>query len=167
MVVVPPYLLDSNFFIQAYRFHYPLDVVPGFWLKVKELAEDGTIISIDKVQREIYQNKDDLTSWCKANLPDDFFKDSSVVLSAYTKIIGWASIRTPQFTSAALNEFLDADEADAWLAAYALENGNTIVTYETSETRRLNKVKLPDAASAHGVKCYTTIAMFRELKEVF
>lgn len=167
MVVVPPFLLDSNFFIQAYRFHYPLDVVPGFWMKIKELAENGSIISIDKVQQEIFQNKDDLTAWCKANLPDDFFKDSSTVLSGYTKIIAWASGRTPQYTRAALNEFMDADEADAWLVAYALANKNSIVTHETSEPRRLSKVKLPDAASPFGVKCYTTVDLFRELKETF
>lgn len=167
MVVVPPYLLDSNFFIQAYRFHYPLDVVPGFWLKVKELAEDGTIISIDKVQREIFQNKDNLTAWCKAHLPNDFFKDSSNCLTEYSKVVSWASMRIPQFTTGALNEFLDTDEADAWLAAYAMANGNVIVTHETSEPRRLSKVKLPDAATPFGIKCYTTIEMFRELKEVF
>lgn len=163
MVVVPPFLLDSNFFIQAYRFHYPLDVVPGFWMKVKELAENGTLISIDKVQQEIFRNKDDLTAWCIDYLPEDFFKDSSIVLPSYTKIVGWVNSRTPPYTRPALNEFLDADEADAWLVAYALANGNSIVTHETSEPRRISKVK----ASPFGIKCYTTIELFRELKEVF
>lgn len=167
MPVVPPFLIDSNFFIQAYRFHYPLDVVPGFWMKVKELAADGIIISIDKVQQEIFQNRDNLTAWCTSNLPDNFFKDSSVALSEYAKVVGWASARIPQFSRAALNEFFNADEADAWLAAYAMANGNIIITHETSEPRRLSKVKLPDAASSFGIKCYSTVDMFRELKETF
>ena len=34
-----PFIIDSNFFIQAYRINYPFDVVPSFWVKVKELAE--------------------------------------------------------------------------------------------------------------------------------
>ena len=46
-----PYLLDSNFFIEAFRTSYPFDVVPSFWVKVKELAAEGKIISIDKVQK--------------------------------------------------------------------------------------------------------------------
>ena len=35
------YLVDSNFFfIQAHRANYPFDVVPGFWITVKNLADD-------------------------------------------------------------------------------------------------------------------------------
>ena len=29
-----PFIIDSNFFIQAYRINYPFDVVPSFWVKV-------------------------------------------------------------------------------------------------------------------------------------
>lgn len=66
------YVLDSNIFIQAHRSVYPLDVVPSFWNKIKALAEAGTIISIDKVKKELYKNEDDLKDWCKSSLPDDF-----------------------------------------------------------------------------------------------
>ncbi|MET3114076.1 hypothetical protein AAKU52_001809 [Pedobacter sp. CG_S7] len=51
-----PFVLDSNFFIQAHRMHYPMDVVPSFWLKIKELAKNGIIVSIDKVKDEIHLN---------------------------------------------------------------------------------------------------------------
>lgn len=44
------YVIDSNFFIQAHRANYPLDIAFSFWNKVKQLAEDGKIISIDKVK---------------------------------------------------------------------------------------------------------------------
>jgi hypothetical protein len=47
------YILDSNFFIEAHRVSYPVDVAYSFWNKVKQLAENGTIISIDKVRNEI------------------------------------------------------------------------------------------------------------------
>ena len=50
------YLIDSNFFIQAHRAIYPLDVVPSFWLKAKSLSENGTIQSIDKVKKEIFDD---------------------------------------------------------------------------------------------------------------
>jgi len=35
------YILDTNFFVQAHRAHYPFDVFPSFWSKIKELAEAG------------------------------------------------------------------------------------------------------------------------------
>jgi hypothetical protein len=71
------YVVDSNFFIQAHRVTYLLDVVPSFWNKVKELANAVRIISIDKVKKEIFKNDDDLKDWCKNNLSPDFWKDSS------------------------------------------------------------------------------------------
>lgn len=70
------YVVDSNFFIQAHRANYPLDVALSFWAKVRQLAHEGKIISIDKVKDELYNKNDELEAWCKANLPDDFFKDS-------------------------------------------------------------------------------------------
>lgn len=37
------YVVDTNFFIQAHRSYYPLDVVPTFWRRVRDLAEEGKI----------------------------------------------------------------------------------------------------------------------------
>jgi hypothetical protein len=70
------YVIDSNFFIQAHRANYPLDIAFSFWNKVKKLAEDGKIISIDKVKNELYDKNDALENWCRTNLLEDFFKES-------------------------------------------------------------------------------------------
>ena len=70
------FIVDSNFFIQAHRSIYPLNVVQSFWLKVKILSQNGIIVSIDKVKKEIFDNsshEDELKLWCDANLPNDFF----------------------------------------------------------------------------------------------
>ena len=144
-----------------------MDIVPGFWLKVKELAERGLIISIDKVWNELNQNNDELTVWCESNLKFGFFKDSSVAVSSYAQLSAWAYSRSSHYKPAALNEFLDAAEADAWLIAYACAHGNTIVTHETSSPNQKNKVKIPDACKPFGVTCVNTIEMFRVLVEGF
>jgi hypothetical protein len=124
------YIVDSNFFIQAHRDTYPLDVAFSFWNKVRELAFAGKIISIDKVKDEIFDKNDALEAWCKQNLPDDFFKDTSEVLGEYQHVIAWAVSKSNHYLPNALNEFLSADEADAYLVAYALYdvNNRTIVT---------------------------------------
>lgn len=70
------YIVDSNFFIQAHRSIYPLDIATGFWNKVKQLANTGLIFSIDKVKDELYDKNDELEEWCKNNLPENFFLDS-------------------------------------------------------------------------------------------
>jgi len=122
------YVLDSNFFIQAHRVSYPLDVAFSFWNKVKQFADEGRIISINKVKNGLYDKNDLLEAWCKDNLPEDFFKDTSYVMAAYGNVSTWAISKSDHYLPNALNEFLDADEADAFLIAYALaDNSNRII----------------------------------------
>lgn len=162
-----PFVLDSNFFIQAHRMHYPMDIVPGFWLKIKELALKGVIVSIDKVRDELHLNKDELTIWCDDHLPKDFFKETDIVIDKYIAVTTWVNSKSSHYNAVALNEFLNSTEADAWLIAYAIANGSSIVTHETSEPNRRNKVKIPDACAPFGVSCINTIEMFRYLGEQF
>jgi hypothetical protein len=163
------YIIDSNFFIQAHRVSYPLDVAFSFWNKVKQLAIDGKIISIDKVENEICDKNDALAEWCIENLPENFFKDTSHVMEAYGQVSAWAISRSDHYMLNALNEFLDADEADAFLVAYALTDplARVIVTHEISEPNRKNKIKIPEACNALNVQYVNTMEMFRQLKETF
>lgn len=163
------YVLDSNFFIQAHRATYPLDVVQSFWAKVNQLAQDGKIVSIDKVRDELYHHQDDLKTWCLANLPISFFNDSSATISNYAQVAAWANSRRSHYSNAALNEFLSADEADAWLVAYAhADNTNRIlVTHEVSQPSRKSKIKIPDACAPFDIRFVSTIEMFRQLGERF
>ena len=163
------YVIDSNFFIEAHRTSYPLDVASSFWNKVKQLADDGKIISIDKVEKEIYKNEDALKQWCVANLPRGFFVDSSVVMNEYGQVAAWSASRIPPYLPNALAEFLDADEADSHLVAYVLADttNRVVVTQEKSEPNKINKGKIPDACMALQVRRVNVIDMFRELNERF
>jgi hypothetical protein len=163
------YVVDSNFFIQAHRFTYPLDIVPSFWTKVKQLAERGKIISIDKVKTEIYDHQDDLKQWCEDNLPEDFFKDTQDIITSYAQIVMWANSRSSHYHPTALAEFLDADEADAWLVAYALVDkvNRTIVTHEKSQPDIKRRVKIPEACLPFNIAFVDTIEMLRQLEERF
>ena len=163
------FVVDSNFFIEAHRSTYPLDVAQSFWNKVRQLADTGTIISIDKVRDEIYDHQDTLKLWCENNLPRDFFKDSTAVMTEYAQVAGWAASQSHLYLPKALNEFLDAETADAFLVAYSLaDNQNRIlVTQEISEPNRRNKIKIPDACLALSVRSCNTIQMFRQLGETF
>ena len=163
------YVIDSNFLIQAHRDSYPLDVAVSFWNKVRQLASEGKIISIDKVKKEIYDKNDALEAWCIENLPETFFNDTSSVMGTYSQVIGWALSKSDQYSQVALNEFLDADEADAFIVAYALHDVSTkiIVTHEKSQPEIKRKVKIPEACNALGVGFVNTIEMLRQLGETF
>lgn len=159
------YVADSNFFIQAHRMHYPMDIMPTFWRQVKALADAGTLVSIDKVRDEIYRNKDGLTDWCFTNLHDGFFVDTESAILQYIEVVEWANSRRGHYKPTAIDEFLNADEADAWLVAYALSNKNqhVLVTHETRQPQRTSKIKIPDVCEPFGVRYLNTITMFREL----
>jgi len=163
------YVVDSNFFIQAHRDNYPLDIAFSFWNKVRQLADNGTIISIDKVKNELYDKNDALESWCKSNLPDSFFKDSSEVLAEYGRVSVWANSMNSHYMPNAINEFLGADEADAFIVAYALANTDKriVVTQEISQPNRKNKIKIPEVCNALNVQVVNTMGMFRQLGESF
>lgn len=163
------YVVDSNFFIQAHRATYPLDVATSFWSKVRELAEAGTIVSIDKVKKELFDKNDDLEDWCINNLPKDFFKDSSSVLREYRQLSAWAISKNDHYLPQAVNEFLDADEADAFLISYALADieNRVLITHEVSQPEKKKKIKIPEPCDVFGVTYMNTIQMFRELKITF
>jgi hypothetical protein len=163
------YVVDSNFFIQAHRDTYPLDVAFSFWNKVSQLARESKIISIDKVKNEIYDKNDNLEAWCRENLPDGFFKETSEIMAEYGQVSAWAVSKSTHYLPAALNEFLDADEADAFIIAYALADSSerTIVTQEVSRPEMKNKIKIPEPCNALNVRFIKVIEMFRELGEVF
>lgn len=164
------FIVDSNFFIQAHRSIYPLDVVQSFWLKIKTLSENGIIVSIDKVKKEIFDNsahEDELKKWCDSNLPNDFFIDTDTVLQNYISIVNWVNSMSHHYTDSAIQEFLETDLADPWLVACAMSYNWTIVTYEKSEPNRKNKIKIPEVCNQFNVRYINTIEMLRELNENF
>ena len=162
---MPPYLIDTSFFIQAHRIGFPMDVFPSFWNKIKALAGEEKIISIDKVKKEVYVNEDELKKWFEINIGGKFFRDSSTIISAYTKVVRWAVSKNNQYNQKALNEFLDADVADAWLVAYAHANNLIVVTNEVSAPMSKSSIKIPDVCIAFNVPYLNTIQLFRALNE--
>lgn len=162
------FIIDTNVFIQAHRMTYPMDIVPGFWKKMAELAEREIIISIDKVKNEIYKNDDELKTWSKANLPAKFWHNSAYAVTNYKQLAEWAAKQTQRYTPAAIQEFLDADVADAFVLAFALSKSETyqIVTYEV-ESNKKGRIKIPDTCKAFQIEYLNPIEMFRKIGEGF
>lgn len=168
------FIVDTNFFIQSHHTSYPLDVAVSFWEKVKILAHNGILKSIDKVHYEIFEKfkgEDEIKKWCRNNLPDKFFYNTETqeIIDNWRKLIKWANSMRNHYTPQAIDEFLEYENADAWLIAFALTNKEkfVIVTYEIREPRRKNKIKIPDACDVIGVNCIGIIEMFRKIGEKF
>lgn len=133
------------------------------------MAEQGKIISIDKVKNELYDKNEAIEKWCRVNLPEDFFRSTSHIMDKYSIVTSWAISKSNHYLQNALNEFLSADVADAYLIAFALEDveNRIIVTYETSQPAIKNKIKIPEACHALNVRYLNTIKMLRKMGETF
>ena len=164
------YLLDANFFIQAKKSFSPIDVFPCYWSKLKALADEGVVFSIDKVKQEIDRGNDSLTEWCNSNLPSSFFRSTATTecLLEYQNIIQWAN-SNDQFSDNAKNVFSKSDEADAFLIAYTKANAPfcKLVTYEKSSPQSRNNIKIPDACNENNTLYIEPLDMFREIRETF
>ena len=92
---------------------------------------------------------------------------ADVALAEYGNIAAWANSMASHYKPSAIAEFLDANEADAWLISFALHKGIPLVTYEKSQPNSKKKIKIPDVCIPFGVTSLSTIDMFRQLGESF
>lgn len=157
------YLLDANVFIQAHKSYYAFDIAPRFWNSLIGSAEDGLVCSIDRVKDEIEKQKDQLTAWTKGDF-SAYFEGTKEpdVLQRYAQIMQWG-LAQQQYTQAALAEFAEETNADAWLAAYASVTGMTVITLEKTDKVIRRKVPLPNVCDAFGVRHLDTFQMLRAL----
>jgi hypothetical protein len=157
------FILDASVFIQAYRYYYHFDIAPGFWNALIQHASTGVLLTIDRVKDEIDEGKDELAKWVNGHFHDWLENTSDAgVLAAYGEVIQWAMAQS-QYTDAAKAEFADAENADAWVVAYAKAKGCVVVTQEKPAPQSKRKVKVPDVCNAFGVMWIDTFVMMRRL----
>lgn len=146
-----------------------MNVFPCFWDKLIDLAQQGVVYTLDKVQQEIMAVGDDLVAkWFKTRFPEGaILPIDDSTYTAYQAVVndvnskGW-------YSNAAIYAFSNQDKADAFLCAYAMSHLDfTVVSYEKSNPDRKNKVMLPDVCSAESVACRQVIQMFIDLGVVF
>ena len=140
------YIIDSNCFITPSRTFCPTDVGVSFWNKIKSLAEEGRICSIDKVKDELYTNSDELQKWMSSNITDNFFIkfDGEEQAQKLSNILRWAATSTT-YNDKAKHKFMKMDKADIYLAAFASVNPQEwkVVSMERSAPKVKLKLSSP------------------------
>lgn len=157
------YLLDANALIEAAKRYYAFDIAPTFWAQLVQYAQQGVIVSIDRVKDEIDKGKDDLSDWCNNHFHSAFnHTQDQAVLGAYAEIMRWAQTQS-QYTHSARQELAQAENADAWVVAYAKAHGCIVVTHERHDPNIRRRIPIPTVCQAFGVACMDTFAMMRQL----
>jgi hypothetical protein len=162
------YVLDSNIFIEAKQRYYAFDVCPGFWAALVWQHGQGRVVSVDRVKAELEDFTDELSTWVATTMPAECFFDTDMdaVTSAYAEAIAWVMAQA-QFSEAAKAEFAAAENADAWVIAFARAMDATIVTHEKLNPAIRRKVPIPNVCDALNVPYVDTFEMLRKLSTRF
>lgn len=162
------YLLDANIFIESHKVHYNLHVFPCFWEKLIELANQGVVYTLDKVQRELMVGGDEVSKWFKTCFPaGSILPTDDSTYASYQRVLNDVKALN-RYKLPALSAFSNPDIADPFLCAYAMSHlGFSVVTYEKSHPDRKNEIKLPDVCQLEGVICSPIIPMLMNLGVVF
>ena len=156
----PIYVLDANIFIEAHRRYYTFDICPAYWDCLTHYANQGQIISIDRIKAELVGG-DWLATWVKQS-PSSLFQSSATpdVVRAFSAMMAWVQ-GDANYTSAAKAEF--ASVADGWVAAYAKAHGAVLVTEEVYNATIKKKVPLPNVCRQFNISYTDTFGMLRGL----
>ena len=157
------FVLDSNVFMEASRRYYAFDLVPAFWEVLADQAMNGRVLSVDRVRDEIARGQDALTDWANGNFREWFAStDGPDVLEAYRQLMTWANSHT-QFTRAAVAEFAQQRNADAWVVAFSMARTHTVVTHEQFDPNVRRRVPIPNVCQHFDVHYLDTFRMLRDL----
>jgi hypothetical protein len=162
-----PYIIDANTFMEAARGYYAFDIAQPFWDALPDFARRKRIISLDKVLDEINRGDDELKRWANSEF-NTYFADSqtSDVVQAYADLVNWAD-QHPTYLQMAKDEFMEDDNADAWIIAYAKARDCTVVTDELSNPHSKKRIIIPDVCIAFGVPYCDVFTMLRALNFSF
>ncbi|MFN3605354.1 MAG: DUF4411 family protein [Leptonema sp. (in: bacteria)] len=161
------YVIDSNIFIEASRRYYSFDFGTKFWDFLEKKAKEGIVCSIDKVLKEIQKGdkKDPLRQWAEKNFIKFFNStENEDVLQPYKEIVNYVNNQKNQYTENAIDEFLQEDNADAWIISYAKYKNLIVVTHEKYNPDVKKKVLIPNICEEFKIEYIDTFGMLRDLK---
>ena len=159
------YLLDTNIFLEANKFHYPMDIFPAFWEWLDHENNIGKIASIMPVYVEMKDYKDDLSEWIMVRKKQWFLPIHDVdTQEKYIEIANYVE-SCGRFERTAVADFLD--KADSWIIAKALSLHCAVVTHEISDPKCRRRIKIPDICNKFNVNYTNTINLLRDRNAKF
>lgn len=156
------YVLDADVLIRAKNDHYGFTFCPAFWDWIAVEHAAGEVYSIEQVRLELVEQEDELSDWANGTARALFVPTPTDVLPALARVSEWAA--SGAYTPTAVTAFLS--KADYYLVGQGLARGDTVVTHEVP-AKTPNKIKIPDACIAMGVRVISPFAMLRESRARF
>jgi len=163
------FVLDTSVYIQAARFYYAFDIVPGFWDFLKSLIRKEHICSPTIVLDEIRNGQSDaLKTWTDRHAQELFLPQDmdTNIIQAYVQISNYVVANYEDHHAKA---FLDTKAADPWVVATAKAYNLVVVHMEIpkNENRDPNtkkirgRVKIPNVCDHLGIDWLNTYDFLR------
>lgn len=163
------FLLDANAFIESHRRFYDHSICPGFWDFMKGEFAAGRVLSLGKGRDELMVGGDWLSNWTASEVGKECFIDQTAdgeVVLKYQEVSRWV-MSSSQFFDTAKREFLQQEEADPWLCAYAAVHNCVVVTHEAPDPYVKRRVPLPNVLEAFQVPYVDLFECLRSLAARF
>lgn len=151
MAINAKYVIDTCSLLALNRV-YPLDVVPGAWDAINELAESGIVISSNEIYLELENQDDNVFIWAKNHkqiflpLQRDIQEKATEILRSFPTLI---------------DVFQSKSSADPFLIATAIVHSCSVVTEEKPTGPDSKKVKIPNVCRSLNVPCINFLEMMR------
>ena len=147
------YVFDSDALVDLFNNYYP-NRFPSLWKNFNKAVDDGMIISVREVYKEISDYGDQLSGWSKKNkkLFHEPTYEETVFITEIFKITHF------QFLIRKKERLLGKPVADPFIIAKAkLDNGCVI----TQESEKPNAAKIPNVCKHFQIEC-TNLEGFME-----
>ena len=148
------FVFDSSAFINGARHHYYLDTMRAVWDLVETAIDDGRVIVIRAVYREVLEQDGEISKLVARHA------------DAITEPTEQVQRRAGEFERFFSRSKL-RDEADPWVMAEAEAREAVVVTYEgitfTGEPARGADNKLPAICQSVDIDCCTLAQALRDL----
>jgi hypothetical protein len=146
-----PFSLDTSGILDAWVRNYPPDVFPALWSLMDAAAENGQILVIEEVVRELEKKDDDVYKWVK--------RHASMIVAIDAEIQGHVVEIMTRY-SRLVDSKKNRSVGDPWVIGLARSRGLTVVTAE-KPTGNLAKPKIPDVCKDLGISSIGVIDFFR------
>lgn len=153
------YVFDSGAFIHLFRYYYA-DTFKSLWKKFDELVENGKIISVMEVKRELENHEDRLANWAKSH-NNIFLKPNQeevdVIKHLYSNLNFEHNIKKQ-------DKLRYCSEADPFVVAKAKVMGYKVVS---TEVYKNGGTKVPNLCEYEGVEHLSIEEFMKEEKWKF
>ena len=144
---VQPFWMDTSSLVEAHRRVYPPDRYGDFWSFLAKQISEGSICAPQQVYEEILKGEDDdrLRRFTISR------RTELCILPTRTVQIGYRIIADYIKATYPYHQWSDFLGTDAWVIAFAMKIGGTVITAESKIRRK--KIKIPEICEKFVVNC--------------